>query len=132
MNVNSPAITRRKPTARSRTTNGKVLVEGIDGRSATARRLHDIIADLSAELGDDLGQAEQLQVRTVASLVLHAERLTADMVNGKPVDSEEITRVSNSAARLLNSLKRQSKGRKARAPTVREQQLARFRAETAA
>ena len=114
MNRNSPTITQRQPTARSRTTNGKVLVAGVDGRSASARRLHDIIADLTADLGGDLGQAEQLQVRTVASLVLHAERLTADMVNGKPIDSEELTRVSNSAARLLAALKRRPRPRSKR------------------
>ena len=107
-------IAPRAATSRSRVSNGKVLVDGIDGRCAGARRLHDIIADLTDDLGGDLGQAETLQVRTVASLVLHAERLTADMINGQPVDSEELTRVSNSAARLLAALRRRprSKGKR--------------------
>ncbi len=104
--------------ARSRTSNGKVLVEGVDGRGASARRFRDLIADLSRDLGGDLGQAETLQVRTVASLIVHAERLTADMLNGKPVESEELTRVSNSAARLLTSLRAKRAARKPPAPDL--------------
>ena len=113
------ALTARKPTARARTSNGKVVLEGVDGRSTGARRLHDIIADLTADLGGELTSAQQLQVRTAASLVLHAERLTADMINGKGIDSEELTRVSNGAARLLATLSRNAKP-KAKAPTLRD------------
>ncbi len=119
MHAESRRVVQRKPTARSRTSNGKVLMEGVDGRSTGARRLHDIISDLTADLGGALTSAQQLQVRTAASLVLHAERLTADMINGKPVDSEELTRVSNGAARLLATLSRQAKP-KGKAPTLRD------------
>jgi hypothetical protein len=118
----------RKPMARSRVGNGKVLVPGIDGRSAGARRLRDVIEDLTADMGGNLGEAERLQVRTVAGLVVHAEQLTADMLNGKPVDSEQITRVSNSAARLLTSLKAKRKAKAPTALTLRE----RLQAEAAA
>jgi hypothetical protein len=92
--------------ARSAVSNGKVLVEGVDGRSTGARRLRDLIADLTADIGGEMGEAERLQIRTVAGLIVHAEFLTADMLNGKPTDSEELTRVSNAAARLLEALKR--------------------------
>ena len=106
MSANSSQIARRKPQARSRTTNGKVLFEGLDGRSAGARRLHDIIANLTAEIPSEPSEAERLEVRTVASLVLHAEQLTAALANGEPVDSEELTRVANGAARLLGAIRR--------------------------
>jgi hypothetical protein len=109
MPADSRATVARKRSARSKISNGKVLVGGIDGRSAGARRLHDIIADLEADLGGDLGEAERLQVRTAAGLVLHSERLTADMLNGKPVDSEQVTRTANSAARLLGALRAKRK-----------------------
>lgn len=112
-------ILQRKPTARSRTSNGKVLVEGIDGRCANARRLHDIIADLTAEHGAGVGETERLQIRTVAGMILHTERLTADMINGLPVDSEELTRASNSAARLLGALRRKARPR-AKGPSLKE------------
>ncbi|MFI4935204.1 MAG: hypothetical protein ACHP7N_11330 [Caulobacterales bacterium] len=123
----------RKPMARSRVGNGKVLVEGVDGRSAQARRLRDVIADLTADLGGDLGEAERLQVRAVAGLVVHGEHLTADMLNGRDVDSEQLTRVSNSAARLLAALKRnrQRRAPPAATPTLAEYLAAKRQAEAA-
>jgi hypothetical protein len=91
--------------ARSRVSNGNKLLAGIDQRSATARRFRDLIAGLTAELGDNLGEADQLRVRSAAALTIHAERLAADMLNGKPIDSEELTRVNNSASRILGELR---------------------------
>jgi hypothetical protein len=105
MPVDTAAIAPRPAATRSKVANGSALIAGIDGRSAGARRLRDVIGDLTADLGGDLGEAERLQVRTVAGLIVHAERLMADMLNGKPVDSEALTRASNSAARLLTALR---------------------------
>jgi hypothetical protein len=116
-------VARRKPGARSRVTNGKQVVAGVDGRSLTARRYRDLVAELCAELGGELGQAELLQIRTVASLVLHGELLTAAMINGDAVNSEELTRVANGAARLLAALRRRIKPKPGR-PSHRERLLA--------
>src|SRR6202035_5603682 len=54
----SPATAPRKPTARSRVTNGHALLPGIDGRSAVARRYADIIAALVADAGGDAEMSE--------------------------------------------------------------------------
>jgi hypothetical protein len=101
----------RKPTARSRITNGKVILEGIDGRSRAGRRAYDIMASLAEELGGNLTAEEQLQVRCVAAMTLEVERLTARLVNGEAVDSVKLSRASNALQRSLNSLRRHAKSR---------------------
>jgi hypothetical protein len=47
----SPTTTVRQATARSRITNGKDILPGIDGRSAAARRYQDLIANLVSDAG---------------------------------------------------------------------------------
>jgi hypothetical protein len=93
---------------RSRITNGKALLDGVSACSTKGRRYRDVIDGLSADLGSDPSLADQLQIRSIAALIVHAEALTADMLNGKPVDSEQLTRVSNSAARMLSALRKKA------------------------
>jgi hypothetical protein len=100
------AIAQRTPSARSRVSNGAALLGGIDGRSAAARRLNDLIDDLARDLGSDLTEVDLQQIRVTAGAILHSEQLLAAMVRGESVRSEEITRASNVASRLLAGLKR--------------------------
>jgi hypothetical protein len=120
MTADSTRIAPRKQMARSAVSTGKVVVEGVDGRSKAARRLHDIIEDLTSDLGGNLGEAEVQQVRLAAGLLLHNEQLAADMINGKAVDSEQLTRTANVASRLLTALKAKRQARKPAAPTLAE------------
>ena len=116
MSIDTHKVVQRKPQARARTSNGKTLFAGLDGRSAGARRLFDIIAALTADLGGEPTETERLQVRAVAALTLHAEGLTAAMANGEPVSSEEVTRVANAAQRGLASLSRRRRRSPGRPP----------------
>lgn len=102
----------RPAHTRSAVSNGSRLPGGVSATSAEGRRFVDIMQDLATELGGNLGPAEQLQVRTVAGLMLHVEQLQGCMLKGQPVDSEQLTRASNSAARLLSALKRRKVERK--------------------
>jgi hypothetical protein len=45
LNSDIPKQARRKPEARSRVGNGKILLPMVDGRSATARRFKDLVED---------------------------------------------------------------------------------------
>jgi len=119
-------IAPRKAASRSAVANGSAVVCRVDGRSSEARRLRDLISDLTAELGGSLSQIDQLRVRAAAIQVVHAEHLTADLLNGKPVDSEELTRASNSASRLLNAL-RAGKAKRPTGPSLRDQAIARHK-----
>jgi len=97
---------KRPPHARSAVSNGTRLPGGVSASSAEGRRFVDIMGDLTAQMGGALGPAEQLQVRTIAGLMLHVEQLQGAMLRGEAVDSEQITRASNSAARMLSALRR--------------------------
>lgn len=96
----------RSPRVRSAISNGSRLPGGVSGTSHKGRRFNDIIHDLTAEMGGALTFDEQLRVRIVAGLVMHVEELQAAILRGEPVDSEQLTRESNSAARMLNALRR--------------------------
>ena len=101
------------PAQRSKVSNGRARLVGINGRSAAARRYRDLVGMLSAEVGDALTDAEILQVRAAASLTLHVEDLTARLIRGDAVDSEELTRAGNSAIRALQAIKRKKEARRA-------------------
>lgn len=100
------ALAPRPSHQRSRITNGSALLVGVDGTSAQARRYRDLMEDLAAEHGPDLSVGDRLLIRNAASLQLHAEELTAQLVRGEKVDPEAITRAVNGASRALAGLKR--------------------------
>ena len=79
-----------------------------DGRSAHARRFRDLIAGFAAPYGGAaaLTVAELALIRNAASLTQQLEQLQADAAAGRPVDSEQLTRLSNSAQRTLASLRK--------------------------
>src|SRR5262245_9538391 len=60
---------------RSAITNGTTLLADLDHRGAWARRLRDLIADHTADLGgaDAVSQAEKVLVRRAAMLTLQLE-----------------------------------------------------------
>jgi hypothetical protein len=87
---NSPADSRRvtAPSCRSRVTNGKVLVAGIDGRSRHARRLRDLYHAFL----DQTGGRHEVMVRSLSSLVLRREQLDARIAAGGDVNTYELLR----------------------------------------
>jgi hypothetical protein len=104
--VESQATTPRKPTARSRVTNGHCLLPGIDGRSATARRYHDIIAALCSDAGGDseISEARRQLIRRFSALSVLAENLEAQMAMGEPIDLAEHSLLSSTLVRIANRI----------------------------
>src|SRR5215217_6914580 len=102
----SPGIARSL-TNRSRVTNGTRLLEGVDGRSPTARRYKDLIDSFSADLGGAavLTEADRALVKQAASLTIRAEQLQASIIRGEPVDPDELIRLMNTARRTLAGIK---------------------------
>jgi hypothetical protein len=128
----SLASSARKPTARSRITNGKELLANIDGRSTEARRYRD----LCFSFGDDCGgaaaltEAQRALVRQAASLVVQSERLASAAIRGELVSDEQQTRVANALGRTLNRLGIKKRvGRKLTVPEYLEARDARMAAE---
>jgi hypothetical protein len=84
---------RRKPLVpplaafRSAVTNGSVLFNGVDHRSAWMRRYRDLIADHVSDLGGiaAMSQSEQVLARRAAMLCLQCELMESkwDANNGE-------------------------------------------------
>lgn len=105
----------RPPALRSRVTNGRAILVGVNPQSAGGRRYADLVDEISDEMGGDLTEVERLQARTAAALVFHVEDLTARLVRGEAIDDETMTRSANSALRALEKVR--GKGRPASGAT---------------
>jgi hypothetical protein len=119
------AINRK--TNRSAVTNGSKLLVGIDMRSPTARRYRDLVTAFKAEIGGDLSEPEMAMVKTAASLSLSAELMQADIVNGKPSNTDDLIRLASEIRRILDAIAGKAGKRKA-GPTL-SQYLAEHEAE---
>jgi hypothetical protein len=99
-------VAPRAPTLRSRVTNGSKMIAGVDGRSADARRYRDLAMSFADDLGGAavLTEAQRALVRQAAALSVKSEKLQGDMISGKDVSDEQLTRVCNSLSRTLNRL----------------------------
>lgn len=90
------------PTARSAVANGsRLFVEGLDGRSALARRYRDLVIEFTADLGDDPTAAQKQLIRRAASLSTWCEAVEVRLANGEDVDIGPLTTAANSLRRIL-------------------------------
>lgn len=96
----------RKPQARSRLTNGKDILPGIDGRSVVARRYHDLVAQLVADAGgaERLSEVRAQLIRRFAALAVQAEAMEAQLASGQPIDLGEHALVSSTLVRISTRL----------------------------
>jgi hypothetical protein len=103
----SSCIDHPKPHARSRMTNGTGLLPGVDGRSTWARRLRDLIALHTADLGGQevISAAEASIIRRAACLTVELERLELSFAttDAKPEDLDLYQRMSNTLRRHLET-----------------------------
>jgi hypothetical protein len=113
-------IARSSTTNRSAVTNGSKLLVGIDGRSPAARRFRDLIQLYEAEIGGVLTEVERGLVRQAAALTMRAEQLQADIVNGKPVDGDQLIRITGSARRILGAIAEKTDKRKPAVPSLHD------------
>jgi hypothetical protein len=106
MAAGSSVITPRKPTARSRVTNGHALLPGIDGRSAVARRYADICAALVADTGgeSEISEVRKQLIRRFAALAVLAENMEARLATGEAIDLAEHALISSTLVRLASRL----------------------------
>ncbi|MCF3638728.1 hypothetical protein LXM94_01920 [Rhizobium sp. TRM95111] len=107
MTQTSRHIAPSSRTARSAVSNGSRLVQGVDGRSAPARRFRDLVYQFSTELGGDAVMSEPMRamVRQAAAVAIEAERMQTAILLGEDVDTDELVRISNVLQRLMNGLK---------------------------
>ena len=87
----SRPIQNRKPHGRSRLTNKKDLLPGVDGRTVVYRRFRDIASQVALDQGglDQLTEARLQLVRRFAAAAVLAERMEARLANGEEINIAE-------------------------------------------
>lgn len=97
-------------SSRTRLTNGAVVVAGVDGRTAWARRYKDVVALHAGDLGgpDAMSEAEKALVKRAATLVVELERLESRFASAeKPPTERELdlySRLAGGLRRLLETV----------------------------
>lgn len=135
MPQDSAAVTGAKPTARSRVSNGSVLLPGVDGRSVWARRFRDLIALHVDDKGggEAVSEAERSIIRRAAALEVELERLEAKFATSgeaEPADLDLYQRTSNTMRRHFEAIGLQRRARDV-TPTLREYLAAKAEGEAA-
>jgi hypothetical protein len=77
--------------------NGTLLLQGIDGRSASARRFRDLIRSYLEDF-DVVSEADETLIRTAAMLTLGLEGMTAAMVRGERAEGDDVVRMAGQLA----------------------------------
>jgi hypothetical protein len=92
--------------ARSRVSNHKDLLPGIDGRSVVARRYRDILAAVVADQGglDRMAEARVQLCRRFTACCVLAESLEARLANGEPIDIAEHANLTSTAVRVASRI----------------------------
>ena len=99
------SVPRRSP-GRSRLTNKKELLPGVDGRTIIYRRFRDIASQIAADQGglDQLSEARLQLVRRFAATAVLAEQLEADLANGQEIDIERHALLCSTLTRLAQRI----------------------------
>jgi hypothetical protein len=106
-----------KRYARSRVSNGNVLLPGVDQRSTWVRRCKDVLASHLSDV-PDASAAERSIIRRASVLTVELERMERQFALNEQASPDELDayqRCSNSLRRLLEAVGLQ---RRARAVTV--------------
>jgi hypothetical protein len=103
---NSGGVKGRKAYGRSRLSNGKDLLPGVDGRTVIYRRFRDIASQIAADQGglDQLSEARLQLVRRFAATAVLAEQLEAGLANGQEIDVERHALLCSTLTRLAQRI----------------------------
>jgi hypothetical protein len=106
MRAESTSETRRKPTARSRVTNGHDVLPNVDGRGVIARRYFDISSAIIGDQGGLSRVAEaRLQLcRRFAAAAVMAEQMEAALARGESIDISQHALLVSSLCRLSSRI----------------------------
>lgn len=92
----------RKPTARSRVSNGRDVLPDVDGRSIIARRYRDIMSAIVIDQGgsDRISEARLQLIRRFSAAAVLAEQMEGALANGEQIDINEHATLSSTLVRL--------------------------------
>lgn len=111
-NLSSQQVARHQKQGRSAVTNGKRTLIGVRGASKFGRRYRDLVDLFSAEVGGVLTEIETAMVKQAAALAIQGEMMQAAIINGEPVNSDDLIRLSSEVRRLLDAIAEKSGKRK--------------------
>ncbi|MER9212840.1 hypothetical protein NKI54_12270 [Mesorhizobium sp. M0663] len=94
----------RKYKGRSRVTNGKTLLAGMDGRTKWAKRLHDLVANHVADLGGPghVTQSQFILIKSAANATIVLEQWELQFAKASTASLPELLAYLS----VLNSLRR--------------------------
>jgi hypothetical protein len=91
-----------------------------------------LVRAYEAEVGGNLTEVERGLIRQAAALTFKAEKLQSDLVNGNPVDGDQLIRLTGTAKRILSALGEKASKRKPPALTLQDHLARRAAASTEA
>jgi hypothetical protein len=101
-------LVRRSRTNRAKITNGTALFNPatVDGRSQSARRFHDMLQQILADLGgaDRLSEGQRQLCRRAATMSLTCELMEAEAVAGRAFDIDCFGELTDRLGRCLQRL----------------------------
>jgi hypothetical protein len=107
---NTSPVAGRQRAHRSAVSNGTRLfcVDGLDGRSQTARRFRDLVETIGNDLGgvDHLSEGQKQLIRRAATLSIMAEAMEADAVRNLAFDGGAYGVLCDRLGRCLQRLGR--------------------------
>lgn len=93
-----------KPAFRTKKGTGSITLAGVDGRSLMARRFREIHAQIEADMGGDLTEAQRAIAARAVTLAIWCESAEADLAQGGEFNAQEYSTVANAMRRLLCDL----------------------------
>jgi hypothetical protein len=105
------AVAKPKPAAnrgqaRSRVSNGKDLLPGVDGRSLVARRYRDIVDAIVIDQGgaDRCSESRRQLIRRFGAAAVLAEQMESRLANGETIDISEHALLCSTLTRLASRI----------------------------
>jgi hypothetical protein len=66
--------------------------------------MRDLIAAFSADLGENLSEADMCLIRTAAGLALKSEQMQSALARGEDIDSDALIRLASTSRRALQAV----------------------------
>lgn len=100
------SLAPKKPTARSRVTNGGDLLPDVDGRSVIARRYRDIASAILVDQGgaDRCSESRKQLVRRFAAAAVLAEQMEARLARGESININEHALLCSTLVRVAQRI----------------------------
>lgn len=118
--ADTPQATRRRPAEPSSGKLKLITFSDLDGRTVAARRVREIVDNLSSDLGNDLTEGQRQLVRRASLLATILESSETKLLIGEPVDLATYLSAVDRLRRVLTALGLERKARDVSVPSLRD------------